>query len=86
MHSVDALVCKMDKRVSLWSRLDERSQRAQGLQSNVKEMSGGGSRQSRTSPSPTTQSLGREVLKCQGLGACGRGRDGVQQRHPGSTG
>lgn len=40
----------MDKRVSLWSRLDERSQRAQGLQSNVKEMSGGGSRQSQTSP------------------------------------
>lgn len=27
---VDALVCKMDKRVSLWSRLDERSQRAGG--------------------------------------------------------
>lgn len=33
---------QMDKRVSLWSRLDERSQRARGLQPNVKEMSGGG--------------------------------------------
>lgn len=43
----------MDKRVSLRSRLDERSQRAQGLQSNGKEMSGGGARQSQTSRSPS---------------------------------
>lgn len=35
-------LCKMDKRVSLWSRLDERSQRAQGLQPNGKEMRGEG--------------------------------------------
>lgn len=35
-------LCKMDKRVSLWSRLDERSQRAQRLQPNGKEMCRGG--------------------------------------------
>ena len=35
-------LCKMDKRVSLWSRLDERSQRAWGLQPNGKEMWGEG--------------------------------------------
>lgn len=66
------------------SRLDERSQTAQGLQSNVAEMSGGGSRRSPKALRSHPRPFWTEAPEAPG--GPRPGGDGIPQSHPGSTG